>query len=282
MKLPISVIVLTYNEEDNIRDCLESVQGWADELFIVDSGSNDKTMEIAREYTDKIYTHPFKDYADQRNWVQSSLPIKNEWIFHLDADERVSRELIAELEERFHPKIDIDGFMMSRKTIFRNKWIKHGGHYPVYHLRIFKKSKGRCEERLYDQHFIVDGKIEKVKGDIINIIEPDLRLLNAKQRKWAHSEAREILLNKKRTINVKFKGTPIERRNWFRYNIYYAMPLFIRPTVYFLYRFVIRLGFLDGPEGLIFHFWQGLWYRFLVDREIFRMRTRHQYISGNK
>ena len=267
-KLPISAIIITYNEEKNIEDCLKSICEWAEEIFIVDSFSNDRTVEIANRFTDKIYQHHFENFAQQRNWSQGDLPIKNEWVFHLDADERVSAELALELQKIFETSVLVDGFMMSRKTIFRNKWIRFGGHYPVFHLRLFKKNKGRSEERLYDQNYIVDGTILRLKGDIINIINPDIDYWKFRHRRWAELEAQEILLEGNKSMNLKFKGNPIERRNWLRYKVYYKLPLFIRPFLYFFYRSVIRFGFLDGIEGLIFHFYHGLWYRLLVDLNV--------------
>jgi glycosyltransferase involved in cell wall biosynthesis len=281
-KLPISVIILTYNEEKNIEDCLKSVYGWVDEIFIVDSYSTDRTLEIARKYTDKIYQHPFENYATQRNWAQDNLPIKNEWVFHLDADERATPEIIEELEKVFSGSLDgIDGFMVSRRTVFMGKWIKHGGHYPAYHLRIFRKHFGRCEDRLYDQHFYVKGKIKILKGDIIDTITSDLNVWVSRHTRWATQEALEVL-DKNRGCGVwdndnvikgNLKGNPVEQKKWLREK-YYRLPLFIRPFLYFLYRYFFRLGFLDGKEGLIFHFLQGFWYRFLVDAKIYEIEKR--------
>ena len=274
-RLPISVLVLSYNEALNLGDCLESIYAWADEVFVIDSGSTDATLEIAKSYTDKIYQHPFKNFADQRNWAQDNLPIKNEWLLHLDADERVSHELALELQSIFSAPIEADGFMFSRRTIFRNKWIRHGGHYPAYHLRLFKKSKGRSEERLYDQNYIVNGRKLEIKKDLINIINPNISLWKQRHRRWAFLEAQEVLFNKDRIMNIGFHGGPIERKNWLRYRLYYKLPLFLRPFIYFFYRYIIRLGFLDGREGLVFHFFHGLWYRLIVDIEIFNARRNH-------
>lgn len=277
MKLPISVIILTYNEEENIEECLKSIYGWVDEIFIVDSFSTDKTLALARKYTDKVYEHAFANFAQQRNWSQDNLPIRNEWIFHLDADERVSTELACELYRLFSLPISLDGFMVTRKTVFRGRWIRHGGHYPVYHLRIFKKSKGKSEERLYDQNYIVEGKVGLIKGDIINVINPDLKAWRDRHYRWAYWEAREIALNNNRKMNIKFMGNPIEMKNWLRYKVYYNMPVFIRVFIYFFYRYILRFGFLDGRQGLVFHFWQGFWYRFLVDAKIYEI-----YIKAGK
>ncbi|MFH1868868.1 MAG: glycosyltransferase family 2 protein [Candidatus Omnitrophota bacterium] len=271
--IPISVIIITKDEEQNIKECLESVK-WADEIFIVDSGSIDKTLEIAKSYTEKISYHRFENFAQQRNWAQDKLPIKNEWVFHLDADERASDELKDELKKAFSHSPDADGFMMSRRTMFRGRWIRHGGHYPVYHLRIFKKDKGRSEQRLYDQNYIVSGRVSIISADIINIINPDLESWKQRHKRWSVLEAEEVLLNKERVMNIGLEGSPIEKRNWFRYRIYYKMPLFIRSFVYFFYRYILKMGFLDGREGLTFHFWQGLWYRLLVDIKIYEFMRR--------
>ncbi len=271
MKLPISVIIITLNEEKNIRDCLESVAGRADEIFLIDSGSTDKTLEIARHYTDKIFYNKFENFAQQRNWAQDNLPIKNEWVLHLDADERISAELAKSLEEIFNDNTNIDGIMAARRTVFRGKWIRFGGHYPVYRNCLFKKTKGRSEERLYDQNYIINGDVIKTKGDIINIINPELNEWKDRHKRWAALEAQEIT-NEFRMMRAGLFGSPIERRNWLRYRFYYKMPLFIRAYLYFFYRYILRLGFLDGRQGMIFHFYQGLWYRLLVDKEICKAR----------
>ncbi len=272
MKIPISVIILTVNEENNIEACLESVNR-ADEIFIVDSGSTDNTLEIARKYTDKIYKHPFYNFSQQRNWAQDNLPVKNEWIMHLDADERAEKGLFYELKGIFKSGSEVNGLMLARKTYFKGRWIKHGGHFPVYQLCIYKKSRGRSEQRYYDQNYLVSGKVLKSKSGIINIIDPDLNSWKNRHKRWAKMEAKEILHNKNRRLKINWRGSPIERKNWARYKFYYRLPLFARPLLYFFYRYIIRLGFLDGLRGLIFHFWQGLWFRLMVDREILKLKN---------
>ncbi len=273
MKLPISAIVITLNEEKNIADCLESIHSWADEIFVVDSGSADRTIELAKRYTDKIRHHAFENFARQRNWAQDELPIKNEWVLHLDADERISPELAESVRAVFASGKPADGIMAPRRTVFRGKWIRFGGHYPVYQLRFFKKSRGRSEERLYDQNYIVKGGVLKAKGDIINIINPELDEWKERHGRWAVLEARETA-NESRVMRAGLFGGPIERRNWLRYRLYYTMPLFVRAYIYFFYRYILRLGFLDGKRGAVFHFYQGLWYRLLVDKEICRLKRQ--------
>jgi len=286
IKLPISAIILTHNEEKNIEDCLKSLFGWIGEIFVVDSYSNDGTLDIAKRYTNKICQHPFEDYAKQRNWAQDNLPITNEWVFHLDADERTTPELSEELRAIFSKPIDgVDGFFVSRRTVFMGRWIKHGGHYPAYHLRIFRKNLGRCEDRLYDQHFYVRGSTRRLEGDIIDTITSDLDNWISRHTKWASLEAMERIdkrggkyypaTGKRTSIKGDRRGNPVEQKKWLREK-YYQLPIFIRAFLYFLYRYFFRLGFLDGKEGLIFHFLQGFWYRFLVDTKIFELRKYHE------
>ncbi|MHB8624645.1 MAG: glycosyltransferase family 2 protein [Aggregatilineales bacterium] len=281
--LPLSVIVLTFNEEKNIEACLSSLYGWIDEIIVVDSGSTDQTIEIAERYTDKILQHPFENYAAQRNWAQCHSMVTHDWVFHVDADERVTPELRGTLEEFFtNENIDaVNGFLIVRRTVFMGRWISHGGHYPSYHLRVFRRENGACEDRLYDQHFIVEGPLIQVKGDLVDVITTDLDRWIMRHVRWAGLEAQEQL-NKagkqesKQTVRAHLTGTPIEHKRWLRKSIYERMPLFIRVFAYFTYRYVLRLGFLDGVQGLVFHFLQGFWYRFYIDAKIWEFHYMHR------
>jgi glycosyltransferase involved in cell wall biosynthesis len=276
-RLPVSVVILTLNEEANIEDCLQSVCEWAGEIFVVDSGSHDRTVEIARRFTERVVLHPFENYSSQRNWAQQNLPLTNEWIFHIDADERVTPELAESFQKLFTSGSpgDADGFLISRRTIFMGRAIMHGGHYPAYHLRLFRRHKGRCEDRLYDQHFILDGPVRTIPGDLIDVITSDLTVWLIRHARWGAAEAHEMSVSADSGDNRLIgrpSGTPIERRRWLRSSIYGKAPLFLRAFAYFFYRYFLRLGFLDGREGLIFHFLQGCFFRFYVDAKIYEMR----------
>lgn len=280
-KLPISVIILSFNDERLIRPALESVRDWSGEIFVVDSGSTDHTIQIAREFTDQVVSHPFENYAAQRNWAQSTLRLTHEWVLHLDADERVTPELRTTLSTFFDSddKERVDGLLVARRTVFMGRWIRHGGHYPVYHLRIFRHAKGRCEERLYDQHFVVTGLVKKVQGDLIDTITTDLDSWSHRHIRWAHLEAQQqsgqrITPETKPELltQASLTGNPIERRRWLRSNVFERQPLFWRALAYFCYRYFFRLGILDGTEGLIFHFLQGFWFRFYIDAKLWEAR----------
>lgn len=271
-KLPVSVIVLTHNEEANIAPCLLSIVGWAGELFVVDSGSSDRTLEIARQYTDKIVQHPFENYSRQRNWAQTNLPITHDWVFHMDADERVTPELAAALQERFGSEASsgmVAGFLIRRRIEFLGRHIRHGGIYPTYHCRVFRRAAGRCEDREYDQHFLVDGPTERIEADLTEVTATSLHSWTARHNRWAQMEAQHLMARAGEggadLVVARLGGTPIERRRWLRASVYEQSPLFLRALAYFLVRYIFRGGFLDGSQGLIYHVLHGLWFRFYVD-----------------
>jgi glycosyltransferase involved in cell wall biosynthesis len=275
---PLSVIILSFNEETNLPACLDSIDGLRCVVFVLDSFSTDRTPQIAQDRGVLFHQHVFENYAVQRNWSQGNLPIQTPWVLHLDADERLTPELVTEINSLMDdPPADIHGFFLRKRTIFMGKWIRHGGHYPSYHLRLFRSASGRCEDRLYDQHFMVDGLVEKLNNDYLDIVASDLSTWTVRHARWARMEAREMLATQGvgRQVDPNFMGTPIERRRWLR-NTYGRGPLLVRAFLYGCYRYFFRLGFLDGKEGLIFHVLQGFWFRFLVDSLICEQITTHE------
>jgi glycosyltransferase involved in cell wall biosynthesis len=278
----VSVIILTFNEEANLPACLASLRGLDCELFVVDSGSTDATLRLARGAGARVFSHPFDTYAAQRNWAQRNLPLGCDWVLHLDADERLTPELVDEINRVLGGRPSVAGFVLRKRTLFMGRWIKHGGHYPAYHLRLFRVDSGSCEERLYDQHFLVEGEVATLKGDYIDVLTADITTWTVRHARWAELEARENMIQGRGAGQVRaaFWGSPIERRRWLRQKLFYRLPLFVRPFAYWFYRYVLRLGFLDGPEGLIFHFLQGCWYRFLVDTKVFEAHNNARAVRG--
>jgi glycosyltransferase involved in cell wall biosynthesis len=273
----LSVVVLAYNEEVNLPACLASLEGLACELFVVDSGSTDRTRDIAAAAGATVVEHPFDNYSAQRNWAQQNLPLRTDWVLHLDSDERLTPELVAEINAMLrNPPAGVDGFLFRKRTVFMGRWIRHGGHYPAYHLRLFRKSRGRCEHRLYDQHFVVPGKTVALRHDYIDVLTSDLNQWTTRHLRWAELEAREVLARERSADRVRADafGDPIQRRRWLRESFYARWPLFARAFFYWIYRYFFRLGFLDGREGLVFHFLQGCWFRFMIDAKIHELRKR--------
>lgn len=282
MKSAVTVIILTYNEEKNIKACLDSIIGFSDHVFVVDSGSTDKTLAIVESFGVNITTHPFENYAQQRNWALHNLPITTDWILNIDADHRLTSELKANIYEQLEKGIpdDVNGFLASRRTMFMGKWIKYGGHYPTYHAVMFRRGFGKCEEKLYDQHFLVNGKTIKLKGDIIDLITESLTTFTERHNKWSSLEAEQQVnsTNKDDTIKGSLTGNAIQIRRYIK-NIYEKFPLFIRPFIYFTIRYFFRLGFLDGRRGLIFHFLQCFWFRFLIDAKIYENKSNYKNVN---
>lgn len=276
--LPITVIVLTKDEELNLPHCLGSVAHFVDQIWVVDSHSSDRTLAVAKEFDAETVEHEFTNQAEQFNWAIRNLDIRNEWILRLDADEVMSEELWQEMEEslRTAPE-EVSGFYLRRRVYFMGRWIKHGGFYPTVLLRLFRKGKAYSEEREMDEHIVLkEGEARTLKNDFKDDNHKDLSFWIAKHNNYSSREARAVLRNS-RGLSANITGSQAEQRRWFKENVYGNLPLFVRPTLYFLYRYFIRLGFLDGKEGLIFHFLQGFWYRLLVDAKIYEIKKKNSH-----
>jgi glycosyltransferase involved in cell wall biosynthesis len=269
----ITFIILTFNEENNIGELLDNLKGIPGEILVVDSYSKDRTIEIIKERNVCFLQHPFENYSLQRNWAQENNPFKTEWVFHLDADERLTEDLKNWLIKDFKPTADIDGYMFGRRAIFMGKWIK--SHYN-YHLRLYKVQKGACEAKAYDQHFIVNGNIQVIKKkDMTSEVADNLNNFIASHNKWAFLEAIDVIKNEEGgEVKASFWGSPIERKRWLKNNLFHKTPLFLRSFIYFFYRYFIQLGFLDGKEGLVFHVLQAFWFRFLIDAKVLEIKLK--------
>ncbi len=271
MKAKISVLILTLNEELNLTQCLKSVKDLASEIIIVDSGSTDKTKEIAESFGAKVVFHEFINQAKQFNWALDNLEISNEWILRLDADEFLTPELVKEIAETLLVTEDIvSGFYLKRRVYFMGRWIKHGSYYPTWILRLFRKGKARSENREMDEHIILsEGNAGHMKNDFVDENKNKLSWWIERYNKYSTREASAFISAEGQVVSENLSGSQTERKRWLKNNLYYKSPKFMRAFLYFFYRYFLRLGFLDGIEGLIFHFLQGFWYRFLIDAKIY-------------
>jgi len=262
----IAVIILTCNEEPNIAQALESVKGWAKQIFVLDSYSTDRTLEIVRRFQCTIVQNRFEDYSKQRNFALEHLPIASEWVFFLDADEWIPRELREEISTLVASYPPENGFFVKRRMFWMGQWIKRG-YYPTWILRLFRFGKARCEDRSVNEHIVVEGKTGHLKNDFIHEDRKGVADWIAKHNGYATSEAMELLkkATADRQIDVRFWGTQVERKRWLRVRMWNNLPPLVRPFLYFVYRYVIRGGFLDGKAALSYHFLQGLWFPMLID-----------------
>ena len=273
----IAVLILTYNEEANIAQALESVKDWANETYILDSFSTDKTLEFAAKYNCDMVQNAFVDYAKQRNFALDSLPIKSEWIFFLDADEWISRKLKDEISELISHAPKENGFYIKRRLMWMGSWIRRG-YYPAWQLRLFRYGKGRCEDRPVNEHLIVEGDVGYLQNDFTDENHKGVADWIAKHNGYSTREAIELFNSRSgssyQEIDVSFFGTQAQRRRWLRYKIWNNMPLLIRPFFYFFYRYILLGGFLDGRAAFIFHYLQALWYPLLIDIKYLEMKMK--------
>ena len=270
--MPISVIILTFNSQATIGATLESARLVSDDIHVVDSFSTDRTLEIARLAGAQIVQHAFENYGAQRNWAIANLPLRHDWQLHLDADERLSAELVAVLPDltRTGQSQEIVGYYIPRLVHFHGRPLRHGGMYPIYHLRLFRSGRGRCETRKYDQHFQVDGPTATLDAPMIDDIRQPLGEWTTRHNRWADMEVEEIL-NPDSAAIAGGTGNPVAEKRSQR-SFYYRQPLFLRAFLLFLYRYIWKRGFLDGTEGLIFYVLQTFWFRFLVDAKLHERR----------
>lgn len=267
-----TVIILTKNEETDIERCIRSVEGWVKRIVIVDSGSTDRTVEIAERLGVEIVRHePFVDYGRQFNWAIDNLRIKTTWVFRFDADEVITPELRKELEKELehHATDDVSGFMMRYKVEFMGRYLMHGGFYPFQKITIFKYGKGRFEERAMGEHIVLsEGRCIYLKNDAIHHTLKTLDLYINKHNWYATREMQDYFDVRSGRENALLDGQP-ERAKKLRDGLYYRLPMFLRAKLFFWYRYYLRLGFLDGTPGYIFAFLQAYWYRTLVDAKIY-------------
>lgn len=267
-----ATIVLTFNSEDTVGATLNSARRVSDEIFVVDSFSSDGTVELARSLGATVVQHAFEHYGAQRNWAIDHLPVTRPWQLHLDADEWMDGELAAAIQA-LPEEPEHSGYFLPRYLCFLGRVLRHGGMSPTWHLRLFRSGTGRCEERKYDQHFLVkSGTTGRLRGTMVDDIRMPLTEWTARHNRWSDSEVAELECGESAgRIEPDAFGNPVQRKRFLREK-YNRMPLFVRPFALFLYRFVFRLGFLDGTEGFIFWVLQTFWFRFLVDAKIWERR----------
>src|SRR5215831_9191051 len=273
----LSLVILTYNEELNLPACIESIQELPCEIVVVDSGSTDRTVKIAQDMGCQVVYHAFETQAQQLNWALDHLTFKGDWVLRMDADERLTPELAQELVTRL-PTLppEITGLYIKRRTYFMGRWIRYGGYYPTWILRVWRTGKARCEGQYLNEHMILlEGTAAQLNHDLIDWNLKGLGFWVEKHNHYATRFARELtaLQDGSSAHITSIKATPFgtqeQRKRWLKQQVYARLPLFFRSFVYFVYRYVFLGGFLDGKEGLMFHFLQGFWYHFLVDAKVY-------------
>lgn len=284
-KCDLTVIVLTLNEEMHIQRCIESVDRIASRIVVIDSGSTDRTCEIAVTLGADVYQNRFVNHAKQFNWALDNASISTEWVMRLDADEYITRELgEAIVTQLAGSNANVGGFTLNLRRVFMGRWLRYGALYPVRLLRIWRFGSGRCEERWMDEHVVLRGIIRRIDADFADHNLNSLTWWTDKHNKYASREAVELLnleyhfMPRDHARELRGGGQASAKR-WLKEKVYARLPGGFRAFAYFFYRYVVRLGFLDGREGAIFHVLQGFWYRYLVDAKVAEVK-RHMARTG--
>lgn len=267
----ITCIILTYNEEIHIERAINSIKPICSRIIVVDSYSTDKTKVIAENLNASFYENKFVNQAQQFKWAIENCELNSEWVLRLDADETLDEDLLSNIVSFVdNDNRDFNAAIFNRKHIFLGKWVKYGGRYPLPMLRLFRKNTAHIEQKWMDEHIVLDvGESITLKGGFSDDNLNSVSWFIDKHNKYATREVVDIMLKK---LNPELddkipKGTgfSIRFKRFLKMSIYMKLPYFVRPTIYFIYRYFFQLGFLDGAKGFAYHFMQAFWYRCLVD-----------------
>lgn len=272
----LTSIILTRDEEKNIATCIGRLKGLAARIVVVDSGSTDRTMDIARELGAEVYEHqPYGDYASQFNWAIENTGISTEWIMRVDADEFWTPELCREVEGLLaeHARDDVNGILTESIFYFLGRRINHGER-KRRKIVVFRRDHGYIEKRRRDQHTILkDGRVIEAKHRFEHHDFKDLDTWIAKMNTYANREVEDYFVDRERYRRgaVDLDGVAdasLSGRRKLKFQVYYRMPKFFRCWLLFVYIHIFRLGFLDGKEGYVYNYMFHRWYRSLVDAKI--------------
>jgi glycosyltransferase involved in cell wall biosynthesis len=272
--MSLTAIILTLNEAQHLPRCLASLEGVVDSILVVDCFSTDGTRAIAQAHGAAVLQHKWVNHATQFNWALDQLDKDSDWVLRIDADEYLTPELAADICARL-PSVgpEVDGVLCARRLTFQGQRIRFGGLFPIHVLRLFRYGRGRCENRWMDEHIKVAGPTTRFRGELVDDNLNSITWWTEKHNRYASREALELL-------NLKYGFLPVDRvatfsdgsqasrKRWIKERVYARLPAGFRAIAYFFYRYVVRLGFLDGHAGTTFHVLQGFWYRYLVDAKV--------------
>lgn len=267
--MKLVVIILTKNESLHLNRCLTSAKLVSDHLLIVDSFSSDSTRDIARSFGATFIEHAFTNQARQFNYALTQVPEEAKWILRIDADEYLTPQLCISIKQVIDGDSIFAGYRLKRRISFAGRKIRYGGMFPVEITRLFRNGLGECEERWMDEHIKVNGPVGALEGELIDDNLNNLTWWIQKHNLYSNREAVEILKLRYSPAQVKVRLEGRARlKRLVKEHIYSKLPVVPKVFCYFLYRYIICFGFLDGNPGFTFHFLQGLWYRYLVEAKV--------------
>lgn len=269
--MSLSVVIITLNEEANLVRTLQSVP-WADEIIVVDSGSTDRTLAVARTFQARVFVETWKGFAGQKNSALHKAT--GDWILSLDADEEVEPELGEEIRQVLADNPTAAGYWIPRKNFFLGRWIRHGGFYPDPKLRLFRRGAGSFEKRLVHEDIRLRGDTGKLKNHLLHHAYPTLESYLEHMNRYSSLGAEMVLAEKHKrdprsravknpeatdesakvleNLNAEWKAVrgDLERSDGYRFSVFNIL---LRPQLTFFYNYFLRGGFLDGREGFLLH-----------------------------
>jgi glycosyltransferase involved in cell wall biosynthesis len=269
---PVSVIILTLNEQANIRDCLASC-AWSDDICILDSGSTDRTVDTARELGAAIYFHPFESFARQRNWAIDNIPVRHDWIFHLDADERFTPELVAEMQRVLSDNPSAAGFYVPSKLMFMGRWLKRSGRYPVYQMRLFHRARMRFCDYGHGQREHTTGRIETLREPYLHYnLGKGLDDWIEKHNRYSTLEATNILATRSERLHIidLLSSDAVRRRRAMK-RVWYRLPL--RPWLRWAGMMFVSGGIFEGSAARTYASMAALYER-MIDLKVRHMESK--------
>lgn len=269
---PITTIILTFNEQMNIKAAIESVTAFSERIVVVDSFSNDKTIEISKSLGAEVIQNEFLNQSQQYQYAIKNLEIKTPWTLRLDADERISEEAKDEILNLLSKDdSQITGVVIPFEVKFLGRKLRFGGIYPFKKMILYRTGKAMMESRNMDEHLVlIEGKSIQLKKISYHEDFKNLSTWIDKHNKYASREVLDYFEQKSKGNQGLSNSTRIKRI--LKYKFYYLIPMGFRSFLYFIYRYLFRLGFLDGRPGFIFAVLQAFWYRFLVDAKIYEYK----------
>lgn len=278
--MSITAVILTFNEEQHLERCLDSLRGVVSRICIVDSFSTDRTTEIAKSHGVDVFQNPWKNYATQFQWGLDHSDIQTEWTMRIDADEYLESELRESIQQFVKSApADCNAGLVRRKMVFLGRPITHGFFYPAMMLRLWRSGQGRIEQRWMDEHIVVDRlKSQSLRGDLVDANLNDLTWWINKHNGYATREVYdmvEILERRRRRVQSEpAMSAQAAGKRFLKEQVYSRLPATVRTTLYFIYRYFLGAGFLDGKEGFFFHFLQAYWYRTLVEAKLHELNLK--------
>lgn len=283
MNHKLVAVILTYNEVIHIERAIKNVIEFADKVIVLDSYSQDNTVEIAQNMGAEVILRKFDNYKNQRQYAIDYCKAITQWMLFLDADEYLLEETKEEIKNTLRNNPNIAGYYICRRAVFMGRWLKHGGYYPSYFMRLFKPATAVVDGEI-NEHVVLTGPVKKLKHDFVDHNLKDIFSWTEKHNKYTTLEAGRLfsadinrLVSQKPRLHIQ-----AERKKWVRENIWNRLPLLFRPFIYFIYRYFFRFGFLDGKEGFIYHLLQGGWLWFLVDVKCLEMKRQFEKQVNNE